>query len=56
MDKMTIVGQDGKPKYTLTEDNAVKDLRDYCQCTEEGRPEQRDGIKRICLICNEEIV
>lgn len=52
MDRMTIVGTDGKPKYELTRDNNIIDLRVFCQCTEEGRPEQRDGEQRVCLICN----
>lgn len=52
VDKMTIVGQDGKGRYELTPDNNVIDLRDHCQCAEEGRPEQRDGEQRVCLVCN----
>lgn len=55
MDKMTIMGEDGKAKYELGPDNTVKDVKDYCKCTDSGRPEQRDGNVRICLICNLEI-
>jgi hypothetical protein len=32
MDKVTLVGQDGKPKYELNPDNSVTDLRDHCTC------------------------
>jgi hypothetical protein len=51
MDKMTIVGTDGKPKYEITPDNTIIDLRDYCTCTDPNRPEQRDGERHICLVC-----
>lgn len=56
MDKMTIVGQDGKGKYELGPDNSITDLRDHCDCVGEGRPEQRDGEQRVCLICGLKII
>lgn len=55
MDRMTIVGQDGKAKYELAPDNTITDVREICTCTEEGRPEQRDGERRVCLICGHTI-
>lgn len=51
MDKMTILGSDGRAKYVVAENNTVVDLRDHCTCVGEGRPEQRDGEQRVCLIC-----
>jgi len=56
MDKMTIVGQDGKAKFVLDEENKITDLRDHCECAEEGRPEQRDGEQRKCLVCGMPII
>ncbi len=50
-DKMTIVGQDGKPKYEISASNFITDLRDYCKCTEDGRPTYEDGKISTCLIC-----
>ena len=51
-DKMTIVGTDGKAKFEMgPEPDTIIDLRDHCQCTQEGRPEQRDGEQRVCLVC-----
>lgn len=55
MDKMTIVGADGKPRFEMAPDNTITDLRDICNCTEPNRPEQRDGEKRVCLICGNAI-
>lgn len=55
-DKMTILGTDGKAKYELGPDNSITDLRNYCTCHLDGRPEQRDGEQRICLICNLPII
>jgi hypothetical protein len=52
MDKMIILNQSGAPKYELGADNIITDLRNHCQCVEEGRPEQRDGEQRVCLVCN----
>lgn len=51
-DRMTIVGTDGRPKYEVNPDNTVIDLRDHCQCVEEGRPTQQDGEQLVCLVCN----
>ena len=51
MSKMTIVGQDGKPKYELDDVNNIVDVAGSCACTGEHRPEQRDGEQRVCLIC-----
>jgi hypothetical protein len=56
MDKMRIIGSDGKAKYELSEDNKVVDLRGICTCEGAGRPEQRNGDTRICLICELPIV
>ena len=50
MDEMTIM-KDGKPAFKLDGDNNIIDLRDHCVCIGEGRPEQRDGEQRTCLIC-----
>lgn len=55
MDKMTIVGNDGKAKYELNDSNQITDLRDVCTCSDKGRPEQRDGERRVCLICGHTI-
>lgn len=51
-DKMTVMGVDGKAKYELTPDNNVIDLRDHCQCTEEGRHWLWDGEQQVCQVCN----
>lgn len=56
MSKMIIMGSDGKPRYELDDSNNITNLREYCTCSEEYRPEQRDGEKRVCLICNKKIV
>lgn len=53
-DKMTIISQDGKAKYELAPDNTIIDLRDTCTCPE-GQPEQRDGERRVCLVCGNTI-
>ena len=50
MDEMTIM-KDGRPVLKLTQDNNIIDLRTHCGCTDEGRPEQRDGEQRVCLVC-----
>lgn len=55
MDKMTIVDSTGKEKYELGPDNSITDLRDHCTCADEGRPEQRDGEQRVCLVCGLQI-
>lgn len=55
-DRMTIVGPDSKPKYILSEDNTVTDLSEFCQCTDDNRPEEVDGEQRICLVCGLKIV
>jgi hypothetical protein len=51
MDKATIVGIDGKPRFELSPDNNITDLRDFCSCQPEGRQEKNDGEQRVCLNC-----
>lgn len=55
MDKITIVGTDGKPKYELGPDNSVTDLRDHCTCHQQefdcAVPYQVNGEQKVCLIC-----
>jgi hypothetical protein len=61
MDKMTIIGTDGKPKYILTEDNTVIDMRLYqhCSCSASSirftnpiKPYKIKGDEKTCPICN----
>lgn len=56
MDKMTIVGQNGKPKFVLTDTNKIVTVNDHCICTDEKRPIQWNGEVELCLICELPIV
>lgn len=51
MDKVIIIGTDGKPKYELTDDKII-DLQEYCECINPKR--SKTNTKR-CLICGKVI-